>query len=122
MLQSESNLVEVTGNKSIMLTQILPDIFEQEPKLKEALLLKVDKKKTGHIVSFLKENGLNSDKVYINEKSEKENKILVEEEEIKFGKYNNKNNSSFYDISFLKRVKPLDEKDNLIIIGFQDVK
>jgi hypothetical protein len=118
MLQSDENFEE--EKKSVKITQILPDVFEDEPKLKEALIIKINKKKTGQIVSFLKENGLNSDKIYINEELENENKKINYEEEFKFGKYNKKD-SSFYDISFLKRVMPLNEKDNLIIVGFQDV-
>jgi hypothetical protein len=118
MLQSEEIFKE--DNKLIKINQILPDIFEEEPKLKEAFILKIHKKKTGHIVSFLKENGLNSDKIFINEESEKGHTQIINEEEFKFGKYNKKG-SSFYDVSFLKRVMPLNEKDNLIIIGFQDV-
>ncbi len=108
------------------LKQILPDIFnDKNIRLKEAYILKSDKKKTGMIMEILKECKLISDKVYLYDN------IKTEGDEIyssgKFDKNYTPNTIGLdvgykiYDISFLKRVKPINEKENLILINFKDV-
>ena len=110
-------MINLIGDShKVNVVQILPDVFEDDIMLKKALVLKVDKKKTGLIVGFLQQvNGLNSDKIYLNST----NSESISTDDFKYGKLIK--NSKFYDVSFLKRVKQINEEENLVLIGFIDV-
>ena len=103
--------------------QILPDIFLKEIYLKESLILKISKKKTSMIMSCLKDCKLISDKICL-----KIDKELSDFKDIK-GKYDKSyffhsdiviSDYKLFDISFLKRVKSIDE-ENYILINFVEV-
>ncbi len=115
---------------SCLIEQILPDIFNQSIDLKDAYVLKINKKDTGLIINFLKENNLNKDKVFLKAfrnklKSNENSKYFSNDFEYGKFSYNlnleNKNSNILFDISFLKRVKSLNENENLILIAFLDV-
>lgn len=109
-----SNPIE--NNFNFKLEQILPDVFYEDIKLKEAVCVKISKKKTGLVIDFLKQNNLNNDKIYL----KNENKTI--ESDYKVGTFTNKTEEYInFDISFIKRVKPLDNENNLILIGFTEV-
>ena len=104
------------------ITQILPDIFYEDVKLKEAFILKIEKNKTKEILDLLKDFDFNNEKVYLKEANL--SKLHTEENLKSFasGKIrNNKNLYECYDISFIKRVKPFDKNSNLVLISFKEV-
>jgi len=108
--------------ESLKIKQILPDAFHEDVKLKQAICVTIEKKKTKDIIDLLKELKLNNEKVHL-----KSDSLLISEIETDFsflfGKNkNNKNNYEIYDISFLKRVKPLDNSHNRILVDFLDVR
>ena len=108
--------------ESFKIKQILPDTFYEDVKLKEAICVKVEKKKTKDVIDLLKELKLNNEKVYLKSESFLQSETETEYSFL-FGKNrNNKNNYDIYDISFLKRVKPLDQFHNRILVNFLDVR
>jgi hypothetical protein len=108
-------------NKEIK--QILPNFFEDEVRTKKALCVTVEKKKTGMLVDFLKKEGLSEKFVYL----KNDNDGIVDEDNYLYGKFNDNRklteDRQYYniDLSFIKMVKPLDEKRNNILITFLDV-
>jgi hypothetical protein len=98
--------------------QILPDVFENDVEVRQALTLQVNKKYTGSIVYFLK--SFIAEKTIFIKYSEKKNT------DYSFGKYNSKNKkikNEFIeiDVSFLKMVKSISNDENLILISFVEV-
>jgi hypothetical protein len=106
-----------------MFKQILPDKLLRDLEIREAICLQIPKEKTGEIKKLLREINL---KYKINEKITYIKNIKNDYEEDKdnyaYGKYNRKYTEyEEIDISFIKRVKKLNEKDNLYMIGFEEV-
>lgn len=105
------------------INQILPDSFYVDIPLKEALCIEISKKYTGDVIKFLKDKNLVQEKVLL-----KKAKNVLIEQEYKKGKYlflkNNEENNDYelVDLTFLKRVKPINNNSNLILIAFLDVK
>jgi hypothetical protein len=120
-------------NTSNIFEQVLQEIFSDSIDLKDAYVLKINKKDTGLIINFLKENNLNQDKVFLKSLSGDSNSYdknsinLSTDTDFKYGKFSinfnmhNKNSKNLYDISFLKRVKSINDNENLILIAFLDV-
>lgn len=116
-------------SEKIKITQILPDVFTPTLALKEALCLTVEKKKTGVVMESLKESGLITDKVYLKNVDDCDN---FNSKPYMLGRYKKSyfcqqdiskldSHYSIYDISFLKRAKPLNENENIIFVGFTEV-
>jgi hypothetical protein len=108
-------------NENFKITQILPDTFYEDVKLKDGICLKIEKKKTKNLVDLLKEFQLNNEKVYLKSDSSSQ---LYSEREFSYSYGKNRINLStheIYDISFLKRVKPLDNNHNRLLINFSEV-
>ncbi len=110
--------------ETTQILQILPDVFYEEVLLKPALCIRINKKHTSSIIQFLKNKNLTNEKTYLKEEYKDEKSSIPS---YAIGSYSN-NKKSFgkylnylqYDISFLKRVKPLND-ENLLMIGFQEV-
>jgi hypothetical protein len=97
--------------------QILPDVFSNTLPTKPVLCVKVNKKRTEKVKEFLKNNKLLEEQVFL--KNEFKNESLPDYLKTNINKEMDK--YSQYDISFMKRVRPINKEENLIIVSFLEV-
>ena len=116
----ENKIEENSSPKNLKskIEQILPDYITSDIILKPALCIKVQNKDTSTFLSRLKKNNLIIDKIYL-----KNINYHFKNIDKDYQKPNKKEeNSKFkeYEGTFLKRVKKLNNKENLILISFID--
>jgi hypothetical protein len=101
--------------ENFSIKQVLPDAFDREVLTKDAICIKISKKSTGVLIDVIRECGLNAEKVFLLDDTECHSELW------KKGKIENKIKYTQYDISFLKKVKPLDKESNLVMLNFVEV-
>ena len=100
----------------LIIQQIQPFFLKNQIPFKTALCALVKKQATGNLLANLTKNNLTLNNLHLN------NNDLSPSFTADYQKPSNTNktNEKLYDCSFLKRVKPFNKDENLIIISFLD--
>ena len=103
--------------KEEKIIQILPDFIKMNIPNKKAIFYKVNKNETSLFINKLKNNNFSLKNIYL-----KNNEFNIKYKEKYQKPLIDINNNVFksYDCSFLKRVKNLNENENLILITYID--